>query len=100
MAAYLRLVSVLLTLRALAMCFAPSAFKSFEEMLQTRVKSACQGLLTVGKRGGGGILGGGEGGICLEGLGERLCTLCTDVVVSDAASRGKFGVSAAADSRI
>ena len=48
----------------------------------------------------GGVLERRESLVCLEALCDVLCALRTQLVVIEAANRGKLGVLAAADSRI
>ena len=60
----------------------------------------CQGVLTVGFRVAGSVLEGFEARVCLERLAERPCALWTDLVVLEAANKGRTGVSGGADSRI
>ena len=60
----------------------------------------CQGVLTVGFRASGGVLELFEARICLERLAERPCALWTDLVVVEAANKGRIGVSEGADSRL
>ena len=81
------------------MICAPSALSWLPPRLQTRAKSACQGLLTVGIQVCGGALEVLERRVRLEGLGEVLCALWTDIVSIETASKGQIALSGAADSR-
>ena len=38
-------------------------------------------------------------GVCLEGLAKRLCTLWTDIIVVETASKVQIALSGAANSR-
>ena len=54
-------------------------------------------MLTVGKQAIGGVLDGGEGGICLEEVNDDLRTFHLQIVAAQTANSGQNGVSAGAD---
>ena len=89
--AYLSVCSVEFVFNASATCAAPSALRSFQLKLQTRIELKCQRLMTVGIEVRGGVLELLEGCVLLEALREVLGGLRVQMVVAEAANTGGIG---------
>ena len=86
LAAYSSVWSVEFALRPSERCLAAAALRALFLRLQTRVKMACQRLLTVGKAVCGSVLEALEGRIFLETLREMPGALCTECIRAQAAN--------------
>ena len=79
------------------MIWAPSTFSALPPKLQTRVKSVCQRLLTVGKASIRGVLERGECFVLLQSASEVLSGLSVELVELKTANESRIEVSAAAN---